>query len=439
MGRARKFAAGRLGGFRPRPPKKAPDMNAAREDVYALVRRNVAAVRENTAIRPAIAGFAAFVVAWIASHGRSTPYNNYALLADAILHGHLWINWPGESTSDALPWGGLHYVIEAPMPAILMLPFAIFWNDHANQTFMALILCGFAVGITYALLQRLDVRPWPAFWLTLFFFAGTDLWWCAQLGDVWFIAHVSAVLFTMLALYELTGRHRGWLVALFAVCAFESRFSMIMAVPFYAYCVARGGLLLPEPLRLSRLRSFALVLAGAAVFWVGYNELRWGLPYDIGYTAWYHHDSWGQKDGSPFRLSYFPYEFYSFFMRPPALVEWMQQAQAPFFKVDVNGIALTFSSPALILAFWSKAPRTLKIALWITIALVAAPSFFYYLNGWYQYGMRHALDFEPFLLILMAFAVRERVPRWGQALIAYSVLMSVWGIWYWNSTYRSGD
>ncbi len=398
-----------------------------------------ASIRRIAAIRPVIAGVLAFIAAYIASHGRSTPYNTYPWLADAILHGHLWIDWPGENVSDALLWNGQHYVIEAPLPGLLMIPSAIFWNEHANQTYLALFLCGCAVGVTYALLQRLGVAFWPAFWLTLFFFAGTDLWWCAQLGDVWFIAHVSAVLFTMLALFELAGPARGWLVALLGACAFESRFSMIMAMPLYFYCSGSGGLLFPDRFRWSRVRGFAIVGAIVAVLWVAYNEARWGLPTDIGYTAWFHHDSWGQREGSPFRLEYFPYEVYSFFMRPPVLVEWLQQAQPPYFKVDVNGIALTFTSPALILAFWSKAPRKLKIALWTTIVLVATPSFFYYLNGWYQFGMRHALDFEPFLLVLMAFAVRERVPRWAQALIAYSCLVSVWGIWYWNETYRAGD
>jgi hypothetical protein len=409
--------------------KRRPDMRAI----------DLSSIRRNTAIRPIVAGLLAFAAAYIASHGRSTPYNNYTLLADAILHGRLWIDWPGENTSDALLWNGQHYVIEAPLPGLLMIPATIFWNLQANQTYLALLLCGCAVGVTYALLQRLGIAFWPAFWLTLFFFAGTDLWWCAQLGDVWFIAHVSAVLFTMLVLFELAGPARGWVVAILAACAFESRFSMIMAMPLYFYSVGRGGLLLPDRFRLSRLRGFGIVFAVVAVLWVGYNEARWGLPTDIGYTAWYHHDSWGQREGSPFRLSYFPYEVYSFFMRPPVLVEWLQQAQWPYFKVDVNGIALTFTSPALILAFWSEAPRNVKIALWTTVVLVAGPSFFYYLNGWYQFGMRHALDFEPFLLVLMAFAVRERVPRWAQALIAYSCLVSVWGIWYWNTTYRAGD
>jgi hypothetical protein len=244
----------------------------------------------------------------------------------------------------------------------------------------------------------------------------------------------------MLALFELTAaRPRSWLVALFGVCAFESRFSMVMAMPLYAYAVARGGLLFPVAFDWRKLRGFAIVCVAVLPFWIWYNEARWGVPWDIGYTAWFHHDSWGQPEGSPFRLSYFPYEVYSFFMRPPVLTEWLQQSIPPYFKVDPNGVALTFSSPALVLAFLSQAPRTLKRALWITVVLVAAPSFFYYLNGWYQYGMRHALDFEPFLLILMAFAVRERVPRWGQGLIAWSVAMSVWGIWFWNVNFRSGD
>ena len=41
--------------------------------------------------------------------------------------------------------------------------------------------------------------------------------------------------FTLLALVELAGKRRSWLVALLAVCAIESRFSMIAALPVYAY------------------------------------------------------------------------------------------------------------------------------------------------------------------------------------------------------------
>ena len=49
------------------------------------------------------------------------------------------------------------------------------------------------------------------------------------------------------------------------------------------------------------------------------------------------------------------------------------------------------------------------IALWVATLLTAAPNFLYYVNGYAQFGMRHALDFEPFLVALMLLAARERI------------------------------
>jgi len=78
-------------------------------------------------------------------------------------------------------------------------------------------------------------------------------------------------------------------------------------------------------------------------------------------------------------------------------------------------------------------------ALWLTAAAVALPDFLYYLNGWYQFGMRHALDFEPYLFVLMALGVREKMPRWGAILCVYSALAGAWGVWWWNMAMRTGS
>jgi hypothetical protein len=386
----------------------------------------------------------ALVLSVIAAHGRSTPYNNYTLLADAFLHGRVAIDWPGPII-DAIDWNGARYVIEGPFPALLMLPLVAAFGKAANQTTLAIVLGAAAVAATWDVLRRLGLRAQETLWLCALFFAGTTLWWCSMLGDVWFVAHCAAVAFTMFALRELTGpAPRGWLVALFAAAAFESRFTLLLALPFYAYFLWRGGIA-PEqvsegrPASIARVRDFALALVPVAALWLWYNFARWGVWSDIGYTVFFHRDPWGQPDGSPFRLSYFPYEFYSFFWQAPVLVEWRQQAQWPIFKVDVHGVALTWSTPALALAFFARASREYLIVLWWLVALVAVPSFFYYLNGWYQYGMRHALDFEPYLLVLIALAVRNGIPAWGKALIGYSIAASVWGVWYWDSFYRTGN
>src|ERR1700679_3236559 len=88
------------------------------------------------------AGVIAFVLAAVLSHGRSSPYNGYVLLAQALLHGQIAIAWPG-AWIDALPFGNHYYIIEGPAPAIVLLPWVAVFGT-ANQTTLALLLCGVA-------------------------------------------------------------------------------------------------------------------------------------------------------------------------------------------------------------------------------------------------------------------------------------------------------
>ncbi|MGC2361128.1 MAG: hypothetical protein WA428_02260 [Candidatus Cybelea sp.] len=374
-------------------------------------------------IRPAyVAAFVAFVVTAVASQLRATPYNNFVLLAQALLAGHAWIDWPG-TYIDALPYNGHYFVIEGPLPALLLVPLVALFGARANQTGLAVVLAAVAIGAAWELGERFGVRRSSIAWICAFLLAGTDLLWCAMLGDVWFTAHVSAVCFTLLALVELAGKRRGWLVAIFAACAFESRFSMIVALPVYAFFLATES---SRDVQVRRLGSFCAMLVPVGILWVLYNEARWGTLSDIGYSAWYHLDQVGMPTGSPFRLAYLPNQLWSFFAQLPTLLP-----SFPWLRPEYSGVALTWTSPALLLAFCARSPARWVLALWVAAILVAIPNFLYYVNGFAQFGMRHALDFEPFLVALMMLAVRERVPAWGKALIVYSIVVGVWGCWYW--------
>jgi hypothetical protein len=365
-----------------------------------------------------------------------TPYNNYVLLADAFRHGRTWIDWPG-AYIDALSYAGRYYIIEAPVPAVLLLPAVLVFGKSADQSLLAALLAGVALYAAWEICRRLGVPARSSALLGGFLLLGTDLFWCAMLGDVWFIAHVSAVAFTMLALLELLGRRRGWLVAILAACAAESRFSLLLALPVYAVLL---GLLWDEPdgrrtpqERRRALGTFALALVPFALGWVWYNELRWGVPYDIGYTAWYHQDRAGAPAGSPFQLAYLPYQLYSFFVRFPDV-----RGTFPYLIPTINGVALTWTSPALLVAFFARRPRPLVLAMWAATVLTAIPSFLYYVNGFAQFGMRHALDFEPFLFVLMALAARRGLHLLGTVLCLASMLAGAWGIWFWRAFIRTG-
>lgn len=383
----------------------------------------------------ALAAVAAFVVMFAVTHGgRSTPYNNYVWLADAFTHGRPWIHFPGDYI-DAVPFHGKAYIIEGPTCAILLMPFVAIWGTSVNQTMLSLVLGAIAVGATYMLGRRLGASIAATAWITAFGFFGTSLFWCSALGDVWFIAHVAMVCFTMLALVEIAGARRGWLVALWIIAAVESRFSLILAVPVLLYLLFYGGFA-ERPVRDDRaaLQRRAIAFGSVAVvalgLWVWYNQARWGVPYDIGYTYFYHIMTNGV--GSPFQLQYFPEEFHAFFVQAPTWV-----ATFPYVHPQIWGIALPYTSPALVYAFFAQRPRHVVIALWVATIVVAAPNFVYYANGFAQFGMRHALDFEPFLLALMFLAARVRFPIWAAALCAYSVLAGIYGVYcYWFFEHR---
>jgi hypothetical protein len=384
-----------------------------------------AAPRPNL-LRAFAVGALAFGLCAILAHGRNTPYDGYVLLAQAFAHGHIAINWPG-AWIDALPYNGSYWIIEAPTPAVLLLPWVALFGT-ANQTLLAVLLCGISVGACWRTCEQLGAAVRANIWICAFLFAGTQLAWCAMLGDVWFIAHVSSVTCTFLALAELTGKRRGSLIALALVGAAFSRFALVLAIPVFAWLVLRNR----TPLeRRNAALGFGGVIALGAVAWVAYNQARWGVWYDIGYTAWYHQDSAGSAVGSPFQLRYFPYQLWSFFWQLPAV-----QPQWPYLVPTYSGLAMTWTSPALVLALVARRPRALVVGLWAAALLVAGPSFIYYVNGYAQFGMRHALDFEPFLVVLMALAFPARVPLLGKIGIGWSVAVGFWGIWFWNAFYR---
>jgi hypothetical protein len=384
-----------------------------------------------------LAGIIGAIVALVFAHGRSSPYDNYVLLAYSLLHDHtIWIDrvWP-DSSIDAVLFEGHRFVVNDPVPALLVAPLVLILGLAANQTLVACLLCGVATGAAWSLLERLGVANGTTVWLVIFFLAGTDLLWCSMLGDVWFIAQTSAVAFMLLALCELAGKQRGWLVAIWFALALGSRFTLVMALPVMLWWVYTGFRTPDRDPR--RLVDFVATLLPFFVVWVAYNEARWHVPWDSGHTIFYHLDPFmGSDTGSPFGLENVPVELYSFFVVPPML-----RHAFPYLVPLSFGTALWFTSPALVLAFFARRPVRLVVSLWVATGLVAGPSLLYYANGGSQFGMRHALDFAPFVLALMGLAIREGLGAvWiaGRALIVWSAAAGVWGCWYWNTFVRPG-
>jgi hypothetical protein len=388
--------------------------------------------------RACLFGLVALLITALPTHLEASPFNNYVVLANAFLHHHVWIDWPNEKV-DAVLFAGKHFVVNDPVPSLLLLPYVAIAGLAANQTLLGGVLAFVAAAAAWRIAENLAVPLGRAAIVCAFMFAGTDLWWTAVLGDVWFLAQTTAVAFTLLALMELSGRKpKGWLVAFYYTLAMGSRFTLVMALPVMAYFVYLGNLDAYRAIyedRMRRLLSFCSIVAAYGVAWMGYNFARWGVVWDAGHTVFYHEDvTAGSPLGSPFGVRNLPYQIRSFFLAPPffrCTLKPSFRCLPPYIVPSLRGTALTWTSPALLFAVWGRQPWQSVRALWLATILVAAPSFLYYVNGYTQYGMRHALDFEPFLFVLMLLAAREHVPPWAALLVAYSIMASCYGVWFW--------
>jgi hypothetical protein len=364
--------------------------------------------------------FGISLIIYLLSTGfRDTLYNNHVFLAYAFLHGRVWIE--GQSPGvDALFYNQHWYVIEGPLPAVLLLPFVAVFGLQTNQVLVGAVCAAIAVTAADELFARMGIIDSKRTWLTVFCGFGTVMWWSTAFAAVWMFAHVIAVMFALLAIVECYGKARPVLVGLLIACAALTRFPMILAaLPVSYWLLERHG----QDVRA--VRNFVLGLAPLFVLYALYNYARWGTPNDIGYTVWYHQDQVGEPTGPPFKLHYLPFNLYSFLFLPYQFL-----AVFPWLRPTSMGVALTFTSPALALGFLADARVRESLVWWSATLLTAAPSLFYYVNGFEQFGMRHSMDFLPFALPLVARGLQRYPAFFSYALIVVSVVANAYGVWF---------
>jgi len=122
-----------------------------------------------------------FAVYYLTNEGGPTAYNNFVHLADAFLHGRLYllkdITW-----IELAAYKGKYYIIPPPMPAILILPFVAIFGLSFNQTLASIVLGSLNVSLAFLTVRSLTKSLSVQFWTTLMFGFGTIHWWVATAG-----------------------------------------------------------------------------------------------------------------------------------------------------------------------------------------------------------------------------------------------------------------
>lgn len=149
--------------------------------------------------------FVLFLAFYSFSSGSDTnPFNAHVRQAVAFIHGHTYIDAPNYIEHAQL--GPYSYQLHPILPAILLMPFVTIWGMETSQNYFAIVVGAIDLALAWRLLGRLRLTLDARKWLTLFFGAGTIIWFETVDGSSWAVSMTVAVMFTLLALDETFGR-----------------------------------------------------------------------------------------------------------------------------------------------------------------------------------------------------------------------------------------
>lgn len=364
---------------------------------------------------------------------RESAYFNY--LADAFLHGQLYLRILPPSLHDLSFFNGHYYLYWPPMPAILLMPFVAMFGVGFSDVFLGVVVAAANVAVVAALLRAADRKGLISLGanyrasLVVFFALGTVHVVLALYGKVWFTAQLLGFLLVALAYLcalELNGAFSFLAVGILMACAMLTRNHLLFAGIWPAYyLLEKNWNIRPKVYGYVMLALLPALVAG--LLFLGYNLARFGNPFELG-ISYHRMDAFFladyQKYGT-FNAHYIPVNFYYQYIHYPLLSLLRLSPDL------LMGGSLFLLSPVFFFAFRGAFRERGNPSAWMLIISILATSVPILLlmgTGWEQYGPRYTLDFTVPLLLLTAYGIRPVSRRILMWLIVISIMQYIPGI-----------
>ncbi len=377
----------------------------------------------------ALAGAALLALLMLRGGLKDAGLNSHGALADAFLHGRLWIERCPEI--DCALFQGRTYVIFPPLPAVVAMPFiALFgFPGFKGFVFLGLALGGLSLLAWRSILRTLGVARADALWLLAALAFASPLYQVTLRADgVWFYAQTVGFLMVSLSLWAAICRQSLPLAGLFVGLAFLCR-QMAIFYPLFllVLCLPRERPL-SESLRtmVKPVLLAGIPVAAALAVYFAYNAARFGSPTETGYGFIHNPDQtsfiWHRiRETGLFSRDYLLFNTLYLFLQGLHF-EFGGPGLTTLAGFDKAGTALLVASPWVLLAFYARLDRVFAAGAAV-IALIAGITLFYHSNGAEQIAtQRYTLDWLPILIVLMArgsrppaFAALPLLVTWGVA------------------------
>jgi hypothetical protein len=381
---------------------------------------------------------------------RHTPYNHYALMADAWAHGRheLAGGPPGYSgMNDFALFENKWFISFPPFPAVLMFPLVKLAGSPENFRDGQFIvwLAGLGPAVLFLALEKLrrtarstrteieNVR------LAVLFAFGTVYFFSAVQGTVWFAAHVVGVALAALFVLFALDAERPALAGLMLGFMFLTRPTTALVGVFFlveAWRAAEMGKNREKLVRLLAASAVPVALCLAFAAWMNHARFHTWDPSAFGHeylqVGWKTRiDRWGL-----FSYHYLPRNlsvmlgslpWKPFKGEPEVPLEALGMTfHVPHYVISGHGLALWFTTPFY---FWLLRPKNTSWVWGAALAAAVGPmamNLLYQNSGWSQFGYRFSNDYAVFLFVMLAVGA-ERLGRRFWICAAWAVAINLFG------------
>lgn len=325
-------------------------------------------------------------------------------------------------TSDTVTRNGATYHVISLGPVLAYLPFVPFETLHIASGWVTSLAFGIlAATLAWPLAGAYGLSGPRRRWFAALVAFGTLLFPLSVRGDMYYLAQAEAMAATFVALIEWQGRRRAPVVgAAFALAALARPTVLIATVPLGAWLVWKAR---------SRARAavgLAAPLAAGLVAMGAWNAARFGSPLESGYAI-------AQLD-EPTLAALRSQGTFSLRHVGPNLATLLAAGFGvrdafPWLVPSNWGHSILLTTPALVVGIgapWRN--RTVRVMSLAALLVTAVLLTYYGGAGWQTYGYRYFLDATPFLLVLVAMAMRARFGRPERLLIVLSVAFCTYGV-----------
>ena len=330
--------------------------------------------------------------------------------------------------NDIVDIGDRHYQAMSLLPTLPYLPlvpFPVLWPFSRWIVSAAIGIAGGWLALPLA--RRYGPGGEVDWWLASLGAFGTLLFTLTIEGNFYYLAHLEALLLSFLALIEWHDRRRPWVMGLLIGLAALARPTLlVVAVPFGLALLVEAKDRVEDRVEawVGIAVAFALPILGALAVTGWWDWVRFGSPLETGYgIAWITGPLEALRDQGLFSTTHVPTNLALFIGGG-----YTVRDAFPWLVPSNQGQSILLTTPALLIAVGATLRERLNLVLWGAVILTAIPVFLYYGGGGADtYGYRYAMDFVPFLLALVAIALRDRFGNLERALIGLSLFFVCYG------------